>query len=461
MGYKARLVVIILAILFVSSMFYVANSINMHGDILYYKLTVVFFPWGCITLAFIDFFEKRFPNRNIGYVITGKVFLLWALGAFFAFFWLPILAIIGLLFAAVLLNKSIYLFLLFLLKENKVKALKYSYALIVLLLPILAACCKDFRFFQVAILMLVLGILEYTGEKYLKSQYLFSWDSIPGNDNEKLLRYLRDNLNIDWAEKAEIRKSRDGKTIYLFKGDNTAEIMLDAEKEKATLKINGGNTDELTVKKEDGMLNLYTPKSGIIGIFHTVYGMRFINILVVLIVFLLYYWKLFEFFKDQHTLYWFYSTIVQAFAAILGIVAMFGVFLLQKDAQQFGIGIKIKAKGSSKLKISKSFSTRSYRGTASPGWDKRTRQEFAKGLKGFTILFILIILLSFVGMMIKLYPDFTAFDPGFHLVIIMNSRADIQNLLGVAFFEFTFLLIPAALMYLYALIVDFLDIPRE
>ena len=66
-------------------------------------------------------------------------------------------------------------------------------------------------------------------------------------------------------------------------------------------------------------------------------------------------------------------------------------------------------------------------------------------------------MLSFVGMMIKLYPDFTAFNPGFHLVTIMNSRADIQNLLGVAFFEFTFLLIPATLMYLYALIVDFLE----
>ena len=97
----------------------------------------------------------------------------------------------------------------------------------------------------------------------MEKKYLFSWDSIPGNDDEKLQRYLRDYHNIDWAKNAEISKSRDGKTIRLSKVDNSVEIRMDTEEEKATLKISGGNTHELTVKKENGRLNIYEKNKNI------------------------------------------------------------------------------------------------------------------------------------------------------------------------------------------------------
>ena len=86
--------------------------------------------------------------------------------------------------------------------------------------------------------------------------YLFNWDNVPGNDSEKLLRFLKD-LNIGWAENAEIRKSDDYKTILIIKDKNSAEIMIDENKEKATLKIRGGRTHDLPVKKENGKLNIY------------------------------------------------------------------------------------------------------------------------------------------------------------------------------------------------------------
>ena len=89
-------------------------------------------------------------------------------------------------------------------------------------------------------------------------EYLFSWDDVPGNDSKRLLRFLRDDWGIDWAENAGIHKSADGKTIRIFKDENFAEITIDVGKEKAIFKINGG-TRYLTVKKENGKLNIYNP----------------------------------------------------------------------------------------------------------------------------------------------------------------------------------------------------------
>jgi hypothetical protein len=52
-------------------------------------------------------------------------------------------------------------------------------------------------------------------------------------------------------------KSDDGKVICIVKDENSAEIMLDEKKEKATLKISDGRTYDLEVKKENNKLNIY------------------------------------------------------------------------------------------------------------------------------------------------------------------------------------------------------------
>ena len=100
----------------------------------------------------------------------------------------------------------------------------------------------------------------YLGKGYavavvLKKIYSFSWDNVPGNDSEILLRFLKDNLRIGWAENAEIHKSDDG-TICIFKDKNSANIMIDKKKKKATLKISDGRTHDLKVKKKHGKLNI-------------------------------------------------------------------------------------------------------------------------------------------------------------------------------------------------------------
>ena len=89
------------------------------------------------------------------------------------------------------------------------------------------------------------------------SSYRFSWGNVPGKDNGKLKNFLKDEFDIEWAENAKITKSDEGMTIHISKGKNSAEIKMDNNKKKATLKIHDGKTHDLKVKEEDGKLNIY------------------------------------------------------------------------------------------------------------------------------------------------------------------------------------------------------------
>ena len=91
----------------------------------------------------------------------------------------------------------------------------------------------------------------------IKGTYLFTWNEVPGNDSERLLKYLWDDLALGWARNAEIQKSEDNKTIRIFSGVNWAEITLDEHNEKVTLATSDGRTITLYVKeKEDGTLKI-------------------------------------------------------------------------------------------------------------------------------------------------------------------------------------------------------------
>ena len=88
--------------------------------------------------------------------------------------------------------------------------------------------------------------------------YLFSWENVPGDDSDRLLRFLKDDFYIGWAENAEISKHDDDKTIHISKDKNSAKIMIDEKKKEGTLNISDGETYDLKVKKEKGQLNIYT-----------------------------------------------------------------------------------------------------------------------------------------------------------------------------------------------------------
>ncbi|MCK4733671.1 MAG: hypothetical protein KAT65_14550, partial [Methanophagales archaeon] len=85
---------------------------------------------------------------------------------------------------------------------------------------------------------------------------IFSWENVPGNDSERLLRYLMNDRDIGWAKSAEIHKSDDGRTICIFEDENSAKLMIDETEKKVTLKISDGRIYYLEVKKENGKLKI-------------------------------------------------------------------------------------------------------------------------------------------------------------------------------------------------------------
>ncbi|MEA2000006.1 MAG: HEPN domain-containing protein [Euryarchaeota archaeon] len=103
------------------------------------------------------------------------------------------------------------------------------------------------------------AIKSYNGSE----KYLFSWDDVHNDRIEELIRFpellkfLMDDLDINWADNAEILKSDDCKTIRISKEENSAEIKIDEKKEKASLKISYGIPHALKIKKENGKLNIY------------------------------------------------------------------------------------------------------------------------------------------------------------------------------------------------------------
>lgn len=117
----------------------------------------------------------------------------------------------------------------------------------------LGANFKFFGFCGFDYLKILCGFVVHPEEFF----YLFSWENIPGDDSEELLKFLREDLDVKWAELGKICKSDDGKTIRIFKDDNSADIKIDEKNEKATLKISDGRTYDLKVKKEQGNLKIY------------------------------------------------------------------------------------------------------------------------------------------------------------------------------------------------------------
>ena len=90
-------------------------------------------------------------------------------------------------------------------------------------------------------------------------QYLFNWSRVPGNDSEKLIRFLVDNpdINLYWAENATITKSDDDRIINIYTDWHSAEVILAANNETATVKVGNDIIYVLDVRTEDGTLNVY------------------------------------------------------------------------------------------------------------------------------------------------------------------------------------------------------------
>jgi|GEM_PF-5928261 len=104
-----------------------------------------------------------------------------------------------------------------------------------------------------------------------RAEYFFNWNKIPGDDNGRLLEFLREIYNIGWVTIAKIEKIDDGKTLRIYSETNSISLRLTDDKTKVNLKIDDGRTDDFVAKmegKELNILNIYhSEKSGIRELF--------------------------------------------------------------------------------------------------------------------------------------------------------------------------------------------------
>ncbi|MCZ7380862.1 MAG: hypothetical protein O8C64_04715 [Candidatus Methanoperedens sp.] len=92
-----------------------------------------------------------------------------------------------------------------------------------------------------------------------ETMYLFSWDEIPGKDNDILIEFLIQNYDLNWVRTAKINKA-DKKTIEISDGSNLLSLRLnhiDKMRLRLNLTTNDGITDEFVVKTESGYRNIY------------------------------------------------------------------------------------------------------------------------------------------------------------------------------------------------------------
>ena len=109
------------------------------------------------------------------------------------------------------------------------------------------------------------SILRKPFPNTFESEYLLTWDDVPGSDSEKLKQYLIAEYGIGWVEDAEIIKSEDGIISITGGGDNKVEITRDKRNaEKMDIKVSGdiaaeykNKIKDFKVKEVDGELHLH------------------------------------------------------------------------------------------------------------------------------------------------------------------------------------------------------------
>ena len=78
----------------------------------------------------------------------------------------------------------------------------------------------------------------------------FSWDNVPGSDNESLLEILREDLNITWTENATISKNNNDTIIISSKDEqHAAKIIMGGNRRDAILEISDGNIRYLKIEE--------------------------------------------------------------------------------------------------------------------------------------------------------------------------------------------------------------------
>lgn len=89
-------------------------------------------------------------------------------------------------------------------------------------------------------------------------KYIFSWENVPGNENQSLINYLKNELYMGWVDNASIVKTDNNKTIRVFTSKHSLELTL---KNNDSELIGTIDSDPLyflsQIKKENGRICVY------------------------------------------------------------------------------------------------------------------------------------------------------------------------------------------------------------
>lgn len=92
---------------------------------------------------------------------------------------------------------------------------------------------------------------------FVDNSCLFSWNKIPGNDNSRLIEFLKQYFGLDWIVTPNIEKIDSNNTIKVYTEKHFLSISLNDKKTKVDLTIDDGRTNEFTARTENGELNIY------------------------------------------------------------------------------------------------------------------------------------------------------------------------------------------------------------
>jgi hypothetical protein len=86
-------------------------------------------------------------------------------------------------------------------------------------------------------------------EQVLQNDTVFWWDNVPGEDNKKLINYIRNTLKIDLAQEVKIERSEDDKNITISDEKDHILIKYNEKKSQVSIEYNGKRSKELYLKR--------------------------------------------------------------------------------------------------------------------------------------------------------------------------------------------------------------------
>lgn len=101
---------------------------------------------------------------------------------------------------------------------------------------------------------------KFVNELYRGEEFLFNWNRIPGNDSDRLIKFLNTNFDFTWVKESEIKKTKNGDTICVFNKIDSFLIKLDTDEKNVIITNNGKIKERLIAKMDSVNLKIYKEK---------------------------------------------------------------------------------------------------------------------------------------------------------------------------------------------------------